>query len=129
MILTVSVNISGTFKWLVRSKHTISHYLAYTFQLFFLFFVLVFFFYYRFLFPADPRFRTGDKILLDLGIECPLPGDEARLRWHQGLQQFSEQLKMDKVHDPEEIAARLVAFRRSFLGDKSRVLNLGDVQI
>jgi hypothetical protein len=68
-------------------------------------------------------------MLLDLGIKCPLPDDASKERWHEGIQQFSEQLRIDKVHDYEEIAGRLVIFRRSFLGDQSRVLNLGDIQI
>jgi hypothetical protein len=49
--------------------------------------------------------------------------------WHEGLKVFSEQLRAEKVRDPEVIASKLVQFRRAFIGDPSRILNLGDIQI
>jgi hypothetical protein len=72
---------------------------------------------------------TDDKILVNLGIECPSSDEAERGRWSSELKLFSEQLRAEKTRDPEFIAKKLVEFRRRFIGDDSKVLKLGDVVI
>jgi len=72
---------------------------------------------------------SSEKMLFDLGIECPIKDESTTAAWSDGLRLVSEQLRAEHVRDPEIVAQRLVEFRRSFLKDRSKILNLGDVQI
>jgi hypothetical protein len=89
-----------------------------------------FLFLFHICFQTDSIFiATDNKIIIDLGIECPSTDENVKAAWHEGLKVFSEQLRAEKVRDPEVIASKLVQFRRAFIGDPSRILNLGDIQI
>jgi len=80
-------------------------------------------------FQADQVRQIGNKVLFDLGLDCPLPDEDSKTRWDKGLLDITQQMIQDQVDDQEEMARRLISFRRDFLGDKSRILNLGDIKM
>jgi len=56
----------------------------------------------------------------------PVHTPEDEKRWREGLGAVVKQLrKTDAGRDATAIAAHIVEFRRSFIGDPTRVLNLG----
>jgi hypothetical protein len=64
-----------------------------------------------------------------LGIECPSNDEATRDRWREGLSTWSERLRAEDVREPELIARELVEFRREFIGDSSKILNLGNTDL
>ncbi|KAF2764228.1 hypothetical protein EJ03DRAFT_282475, partial [Teratosphaeria nubilosa] len=64
------------------------------------------------------------RILQELGTFRSATGNLAEeKRWKEGLTAVIKQLRnTNDGRDVEKIAARIVAFRRSFVGDPSKVL-------
>ncbi|KAF2398067.1 hypothetical protein EJ06DRAFT_454975, partial [Trichodelitschia bisporula] len=67
---------------------------------------------------------SDDQILVQLGLPIPGLSDDDRRRWTVELKGLIDQLRTQDVRDTEYVAAKITQFRRDFLGDQSRVLNL-----
>ncbi|PSN72365.1 hypothetical protein BS50DRAFT_583911 [Corynespora cassiicola Philippines] len=67
---------------------------------------------------------TGDKMLVQLGTANPGKTHDERQRWNEGLRQVLKELRQKNTRDPNSIAGDIVHYRRQFLNDDSRVLNL-----
>ncbi|KAJ6196174.1 hypothetical protein J3E72DRAFT_421259 [Bipolaris maydis] len=76
----------------------------------------------------DQHFRdatiTGDKLLLQLGTANPGKTSEERQRWNDGLRNVLKELRSKNVKDPNGIAEEIARYRREFLNDDTRVVNL-----
>lgn len=69
-------------------------------------------------------FHTGDKLLLQLGTANPGKTSEERQRWNDGLRNVLKELRSKNVKDPNGIAEEIARYRREFLNDDTRVVNL-----
>ncbi|KAM7205315.1 protein red1 [Rhypophila sp. PSN 637] len=85
--------------------------------------------------PADCEFQhlrsigvPADKILLDLGKSSDYSGEQ-KSRFVQGLRKLLGDIRERGCTDFETIAREIVAFRASFLGDRSKILPLGGVTV
>ncbi|KAM7217347.1 protein red1 [Rhypophila decipiens] len=85
--------------------------------------------------PADCEFQhlrsigvPADKILLDLGKSSDYSGEQ-KSRFVQGLRKLLGDIRERGCTDFETIAREIVAFRATFLGDKSKILPLGGVTV
>ncbi|GME49363.1 protein red1 [Neofusicoccum parvum] len=67
---------------------------------------------------------SEDKILVQLGIVNPGRTPEEQEQWRVGLKQVLKGLREDNVRDAESVAAAITKYRREFLQDPSRVLNI-----
>jgi hypothetical protein len=69
-------------------------------------------------------------MLKEIGAAYPFGDNKTRLdEWKQGLRQVLQTFHAQHTGgqlDSNSVAAALSEFRRQFLGDSSRVLNLGD---
>ncbi|KAK5006974.1 hypothetical protein LTR28_005826 [Elasticomyces elasticus] len=71
--------------------------------------------------------RSGshdDKMLVQMGSSNPGRDSEEKQKWTTGLKEVVKQLRAQNLKDPEIVAQRIVEYRRNFLQDPSRVLNL-----
>ena len=78
----------------------------------------------------SPRAQTnyslhlGEKLLVQLGTANPgKTGDEKQL-WNDGLRGVLTDLRKRRIKDPSGIAAEIIKYRREFLKDDTRVVNL-----
>ncbi|KAK4982580.1 hypothetical protein LTR50_007679 [Elasticomyces elasticus] len=67
---------------------------------------------------------TDDKMLVQMGSSNPGRDSEEKQKWTTGLKEVVKQLRAQNLKDPEIVAQRIVEYRRNFLQDPSRVLNL-----
>ncbi|KAG9377237.1 zf-C3H1 domain containing protein [Pyrenophora tritici-repentis] len=76
----------------------------------------------------DQHFReaaiTGDKLLVQLGTANPGKTSEEKQRWNDGLRGVLKELRQKNIKDPNGIAAEIARYRRQFLNDDTRVVNL-----
>ncbi|USP77719.1 hypothetical protein yc1106_04993 [Curvularia clavata] len=67
---------------------------------------------------------TGDKLLLQLGTANPGKTSEEKQRWNDGLRGVLKELRQRNIKDPNGIAEEIARYRRQFLNDDTRVVNL-----
>ena len=67
---------------------------------------------------------TEDKVLVQLGIVNPGRTPEEQEKWRVDLKQVLKGLREQNVRDAESVAAAITKYRREFLQDPSRVLNI-----
>jgi len=63
-------------------------------------------------------------MLVQLGTVCPGQTQEQKNAWNQGLKAVIRELRSQNVRGAAAVAAAIVEFRRAFIGDPTRVLNL-----
>jgi len=68
---------------------------------------------------------TDDQLILLLGTSSPAQSEDQKAAWSDGIKATIAELRSQNIKQPQEIAAKILEFRRKFLGDPSRVLNLG----
>jgi hypothetical protein len=71
---------------------------------------------------------ADDDILKTLGSQDEFSGDQ-RARFVDGLKDALGAIRERKIRDFDNIAKEILAHRRRFLGDDSKVLPLEDVSI
>jgi hypothetical protein len=69
-------------------------------------------------------FQIGEKLLVQLGTANPGKSPEERFRWNEGLRDVLKELRQRNIKDPNGIAMEIARYRREFLKDDSRVVNL-----
>ncbi|OCK79457.1 hypothetical protein K432DRAFT_299828, partial [Lepidopterella palustris CBS 459.81] len=67
---------------------------------------------------------SGDMILVQLGTANPGRTEEEKQQWTEGLKLVLRQLRQKDTKDPDVVATEIANFRRQFLKDPTRVLNL-----
>ncbi|KAF2748089.1 hypothetical protein M011DRAFT_485968 [Sporormia fimetaria CBS 119925] len=68
---------------------------------------------------------TGDKLLVQLGTANPGKTPEEKQRWNDGLRKVLQELRQKNIKDdPNAVAIEIATFRRRFLNDETRVVNL-----
>ncbi|KAF1943696.1 hypothetical protein EJ02DRAFT_421122 [Clathrospora elynae] len=76
----------------------------------------------------DQHFRdigiTGDKLLVQLGTANPGKTSEEKQKWNDGLRGVLKELRQKNIKDPNGIAVEIAKYRRQFLNDDTRVVNL-----
>jgi hypothetical protein len=72
-------------------------------------------------------FPTGEALLVQLGTANPGKTPADRQQWNDGLRRVLQELRKKSIKDPNGIAAEIAKFRRQFLNDDSRVVNLWGV--
>jgi hypothetical protein len=61
---------------------------------------------------------------VQLGTANPGKTPADRQQWNDGLRRVLQELRKKSIKDPNGIAAEIAKFRRQFLNDDSRVVNL-----
>ncbi|KAL5115443.1 hypothetical protein ACEQ8H_006665 [Pleosporales sp. CAS-2024a] len=76
----------------------------------------------------DQHFRdlgiTGETLLVQLGTANPGKTPEEKQQWNDGLRGVLNDLRKRRIKDPSGIAAEITRYRREFLNDDTRVVNL-----
>lgn len=67
---------------------------------------------------------TGEKLLVQLGTANPGKTPAERQQWNDGLRNVLKDLRTKNSKDPNVIAMEIANYRRAFLNDKTRVINL-----
>ncbi|KAF1931920.1 uncharacterized protein M421DRAFT_417653 [Didymella exigua CBS 183.55] len=67
---------------------------------------------------------TGEKLLLQLGTANPGKTQEEKQQWNDGLRSVLKDLRQRNIKDPNGIAREIAKYRRQFLNDDTRVVNL-----
>ncbi|KAK7192003.1 hypothetical protein PSPO01_01575 [Paraphaeosphaeria sporulosa] len=67
---------------------------------------------------------SGEKLLVQLGTANPGKTPEERQRWNDGLRGVLKDLRQKNTKDPNGIAMEIANYRRQFLQDDTRVVNL-----
>jgi hypothetical protein len=62
--------------------------------------------------------------LVQLGTANPGKTPDERQRWNDGLRSVLKGLRQRNIKDPDGIAMEIARYRRQFLNDDSRVVNL-----
>ncbi len=62
-----------------------------------------------------------DQILIELGRSDSFDGDD-KADFVQGLREVLHRFRNEKVRDFDTIAQGIIAYRREFLGDESKIL-------
>lgn len=78
---------------------------------------------FQMLTPGDSNL-TDDLILVQLGTSNPGRTEEEKTRWNDGLREVLKQLRSTNTRDPNTVAAAIAKYRRDFLADPTKVLNL-----
>jgi hypothetical protein len=65
-----------------------------------------------------------DMILVQLGTSNPGQTEEEKQEWNAGLRTVLKDLREKNTKDPDVVAAAIAEYRRKFLQDPSRVLNI-----
>ncbi|KAF1840162.1 uncharacterized protein K460DRAFT_410763 [Cucurbitaria berberidis CBS 394.84] len=77
---------------------------------------------------SDQHFRdigiTGEKLLVQLGTANPGKTPDEKQRWNDGLRGVLKELRQKNIKDPNGIAVEIAKYRRQFLDDDTRVVNL-----
>lgn len=70
-------------------------------------------------------------MLVGLGLEAPSDDPEQAAAWRDGVRQIVSSLRTQGPENQrsEAIAAKILDFRRKFVGDETKVLNLGDTKL
>lgn len=63
-------------------------------------------------------------ILVQLGTTNPGRTDEERSQWAEGLKGILKELRQKNVKDPNVVAIEIANYRRRFLKDPTKVLNI-----
>lgn len=66
----------------------------------------------------------GEKLLVQLGTANPGKSPEEKQQWNDGLRGVLHDLRKRRIKDPGGIAAEITKYRRQFLNDDTRVVNL-----
>lgn len=70
-------------------------------------------------------FQTiGEKLLVQLGTANPGKTSEEKQKWNDGLRGVLKELRTKNIKDPNGIAVEIAKYRRQFLNDDTRVVNL-----
>ncbi|KAL6711586.1 hypothetical protein ACN47E_004520 [Coniothyrium glycines] len=67
---------------------------------------------------------TGEKLLVQLGTANPGKTPEEKQKWNDGLRGVLKELRTKNIKDPNGIAVEIANYRRQFLNDITRVVNL-----
>lgn len=67
---------------------------------------------------------TGEMLLVQLGTANPGKTQEEKQRWNDGLRSVLKDLRQKNIKDPNGIAREIAKYRRQFLDDDTRVVNL-----
>ncbi|KAF1973760.1 hypothetical protein BU23DRAFT_123632 [Bimuria novae-zelandiae CBS 107.79] len=67
---------------------------------------------------------SGETLLVQLGTANPGKTAEERLRWNDGLRSVLKNMRQRNMRDPNGIAIEIANYRRQFLQDDTRVVNL-----
>ncbi|KAH8711999.1 hypothetical protein GQ44DRAFT_776339 [Phaeosphaeriaceae sp. PMI808] len=67
---------------------------------------------------------TGETLLVQLGTANPGKTPEEKQQWNDGLRGVLKELRKKSIKDPNGIAAEIAKYRRQFLDDDTRVVNL-----
>jgi len=70
------------------------------------------------------RHNLGEKLLVQLGTANPGENAEERQKWNDGLRGVLKELRVKNIKDPNGIAVEIAKYRRQFLNDETRVVNL-----
>lgn len=63
-------------------------------------------------------------ILVQLGTANPGKTEEERNRWVQGLRDLLKRMRENNMTNPNTVVQEIAKYRRTFLGDPSKILNL-----
>jgi hypothetical protein len=66
----------------------------------------------------------GEALLVQLGTANPGKTAEEKQRWNDGLRGVLKELRKKSIKDPNGIAVEIAKYRREFLKDDTRVVNL-----
>lgn len=69
-------------------------------------------------------FSVGEKLLVQLGTANPGKTQDERQQWNNGLRSVLQELRQKNIKDPNGIAREIAKYRRQFLKDETRVVNL-----
>lgn len=72
----------------------------------------------------DTDLPIGDMVLVQLGTANPGKTAEEKVHWATGLRDVLKELREKNTKDPDVVAAAIADYRRAFLRDPSRVLNI-----
>ncbi|KAF9696436.1 hypothetical protein EKO04_005730 [Ascochyta lentis] len=67
---------------------------------------------------------NGEKLLVQLGTANPGKTQDERQQWNNGLRSVLQDLRQKNIKDPNGIARAIAKYRRQFLKDETRVVNL-----
>ncbi|KAF2807139.1 uncharacterized protein BDZ99DRAFT_392999, partial [Mytilinidion resinicola] len=67
---------------------------------------------------------SADMVLVQLGTANPGNTEAEKQQFKEGLKSIIKDLRLHHTNDPEIIATRFSEYRRKFLNDDTRVLNL-----
>ena len=67
---------------------------------------------------------SGETLLVQLGTANPGKTQEEKQQWNDGLRSVLNDLRKRRIKDPSGIAAEITRYRREFLNDDTRVVNL-----
>jgi hypothetical protein len=67
---------------------------------------------------------VGEKLLVQLGTANPGKTQDEKQQWNDGLRNVLKELRQKNIKDPNGIAQEIATYRRQFLNDSSRVINL-----
>ncbi|PVH92203.1 hypothetical protein DM02DRAFT_663169 [Periconia macrospinosa] len=67
---------------------------------------------------------SGEKLLVQLGTANPGKTNIERQQWNEGLRNVLKDLRIQNSKDPNVIAMEIAKYRRQFLNDDTRVVNL-----
>jgi hypothetical protein len=68
-------------------------------------------------------------LIVQLGTESPGDTPAEKAAWKESLRVMIGQLRTQHTQNTtQQIASKIIEFRRHFIGDPSRVLNLGSIQ-
>ncbi|UPX09353.1 uncharacterized protein EKO05_0000044 [Ascochyta rabiei] len=67
---------------------------------------------------------NGEKLLVQLGTANPGKTQDERQQWNNGLRSVLQDLRQKNIKDPNGIAREIANYRRQFLKDETRVVNL-----
>lgn len=66
----------------------------------------------------------GEMLLVQLGTANPGKTQEEKQLWNDGLRSVLKDLRQKNIKDPNGIAREIAQYRRQFLNDDTRVVNL-----
>lgn len=68
--------------------------------------------------------HIGEKLLVQLGTANPGETPQEKQLWNDGLRAVLKELRQRNTKDPNGIAMEIAKYRRQFLKDDTRVVNL-----
>lgn len=67
---------------------------------------------------------TDDKVLIEMGSVPEGQTETKKEQYRAGLKEIINEMRRDKVKDFSTVASEIVAYRRRFLQDSTRILPL-----